>query len=281
MKQKHRLFWYGFLLLIVILTGVVYSADQKKTDPEETNKPKKSTVISGSVAATSSANTIPPLSAKIAEPTSISASITAKKSTEVSSGVFITKMGDDFLVLINKTIRLPASYTPSDLVSIDDIVQTTKGGMMLRAEAAESMREMNSSAKGDGVLIIILSAYRSYWSQQATFSSWVGSAGLAAAETFSARPGHSQHQLGTTFDYTSESVNLGLSKDLTNTAEGKWMAANAHKYGFVISYPKGAEAITGYIYEPWHYRYIGVENANKMMESQVILEEFLKQYGVV
>ncbi len=281
MKQKHQFFWYGLLLLIVVVTGVVYSVDQKKTVSDETNKPKKSKVISVNVAATSSANPISPLSAKVVEPKSISASITAKKSTEVSSGVFITQKGDDLLVLINKTIRLPASYAPSDLVSIDEIVQITKGEMMLRCEAANALDSMNKAAKEGGANIIILSACRSYWSQQATFSSWVGSAGLAAAETFSARPGHSQHQLGTTFDYTSELVNSGLSKDLTETTEGKWMEKNAYKYGFVISYPKGAEASTGYIYEPWHWRYIGVENAKQMVESGFILEEYLKKFGVV
>ena len=166
-------------------------------------------------------------------------------------------------------------------MSIDEIVQTTNSGMMLRVESANALIEMISAAKADNANIIILSAYRSYWSQQATFSSWVISAGLAAAETFSARPGHSQHQLGTTFDYTSESIKLGLTKDLTQTIEGKWMAQNAHKYGFVISYPKGAEAITGYIYEPWHYRYIGVKNAKQMIESGMILEQYLKKFGVV
>lgn len=273
MKRKRELFWYLSLLLVVVATGVVYSVDQKKTKTQENQPPQKTKIIAEQKSQTLSINT--------AEKILIEASITAKKSTEVSSGVFITQIGDDLLVLINKTIRLPASYTPNDLVLIDGFMETKKAGMMLRSEAAKALEELNYAAKADGASIVILSAYRSYWSQQATFSSWVGSAGLASAETFSARPGHSQHQLGTTLDYTSESVNLGLSKDLTKTAEGKWMAQNAHKYGFVISYPKGAEAITGYIYEPWHYRYIGIENAQNLINSGLILEVYLKKFGSV
>ena len=273
MKRKRELFWYLPLLLVVVAIGVIYSVDQKKTKDQENQPPQKTKIIAEQKSQTLSINT--------AEKILIEASITAKKSTEVSSEVFITQMGDDLLVLINKTIRLPVSYTPSDLVSIDGFIETKKAGMVLRSEAAKALEELNYSAKVDGANIVILSAYRSYWTQAATFSSWVGSAGPASAETFSARPGHSQHQLGTTFDYTSEAVNLGFSKDLTKAAEGKWMVQNAHKYGFVISYPKGAEAITGYIYEPWHYRYIGVESAQNLIDSGLILEEYLKKFGSV
>ena len=212
---------------------------------------------------------------------SIAATISAKKATEISSGVIVTYKGDDLLVLINKHIRLPETYEPGDLVAIDGKVSVVRSGMVLRKEAANALAEMSAVALKDEVNLIVLSAYRSYWTQQSTFSMWVGAAGLASAETFSARPGHSQHQLGTTVDFTSESVNLGLTENFSASKEGKWLADNAYKYGFVLAYPKDKEYITGYIYEPWHYRYIGAENAQQMVESGLILEEYLRHFGVV
>ena len=133
MKRKREFFWYIFLLSLVVAIGVVYSVEQKKDQIQEEQQSQKTKVISENVAATSSAIKAPIVPLEISKPTSISATITAKKSTEISSGVFITQMGDDLLVLINKTIRLPASYAPSDLVSIDGFMQTTKGGMLLRS----------------------------------------------------------------------------------------------------------------------------------------------------
>jgi D-alanyl-D-alanine carboxypeptidase len=266
MGTKRRLFWYLSLFLVVIVTSTLSSQVIKKEEPKkkETNLEKEPKVL-----------------VEAQEPLSITSGVRAKSATEISSGVFITDKGDDLLVLINKNIRLPETYEPSDLVSIDGLVDTTREGMMLRKEAAQALKKMTKAAKKDSTNPVILSAYRSYWTQAATFSMWVGLAGLDSAETFSARAGHSQHQLGTTIDLTSEKVNLGLTKDLTNTKEGLWMAENAYKYGFVLSYPEGKEGITGYTYEPWHYRYIGSENAKKMIDSGLILEEFLQKFGVV
>ncbi len=212
---------------------------------------------------------------------SITATISAQKATEVSSGVVITEKGDELLVLINKNIRLLESYEPADLVSISNKATATTKGLRLREQAASSLGKMTKEAKKERINLTVLSAYRSFWSQQATFSMWVGSAGLASAETFSARPGHSQHQLGTTVDFTSESVNLGLAKNFDQSKESKWLTENAYKFGFVVSYPEGKQSITGYSYEPWHYRYIGSENAQQMIDSGLILEEFLRKYGVV
>ncbi len=152
--------------------------------------------------------------------------------------------------------------------------------MVLRKEASDALKEMAQAAKTDGANLIILSSYRSYWEQQNTFSGWVASAGLQAAQTFSARPGYSQHQLGSAVDFTSDQISRGLASDFEKTKEGLWLAANAFKYGFVLSYPKGEEAVTGYTYEPWHYRYIGGENAQKMINSGLILENYLRRFGV-
>jgi D-alanyl-D-alanine carboxypeptidase len=266
MRRNKRLFLYSFLFLIILTVIVVYPQLNKSEEPQ------KSDVVNQKV-----------LNSDFSKVNSllITATVSAQKSTEVSSGVIITEKGDDLLVLINKNIRLPDDYEPADLVSIDNKVSTTTKGLKLRSEAAEALKKMAKAAKKDGVKLIVLSAYRSFWNQQATFSMWVGSAGIASAETFSARPGHSQHQLGTTVDLTSESANLGLAENFDQSKEGSWLAKNAYKFGFVISYPKDKQNITGYIYEPWHHRYIGAENAQKMQESGLILEEYLRRFGVV
>jgi len=256
-----------YILLIVIVGIVVFV--------QLSNKGRETRQLGAS------AKKVKPLVTQTSEPPIVNASISAKKATEISTGVVITYKGDNLLVLINKNVRLPETYEPSDLAGIDGLVGTTYKGMLLRAEAAGALETMAKAAKKDKVNLIVLSAYRSYWSQEATFSSWVGSAGLAAAETFSARPGHSQHQLGTAVDFTAESVNLGLTEYFTQSKEGAWLSQNASKFGFVLSYPEGKEAVTGYTYEPWHWRYIGVENAQKMVTSGLILEEFLQKFGVI
>ena len=211
----------------------------------------------------------------------ILATIKAAKATSVSSGVIITKKGDELLVLINKHIRLPETYEPTDLVTINGLIETTRAGMMLRKEAAHAIGKMAKDAKKSGVNLVVLSAYRSYWSQAATFEEKVAVGGVLVAETFSARPGHSQHQLGTAVDFMAPSVIFGQAAGFSVSLEGRWLFGNAYKYGFVLSYPEGKEAITGYMYEPWHWRYIGRANAREMIDSGLILEEYLKKFGVV
>lgn len=267
MKARRRLIFYFSLFAIVLVIGLVCAQETKK---EESEKPIEMTERSTT-----------PINIEITTPTTITAAITAKKSTQIYSGVIVTGKGDNLLVLINKNIRLPETYEPSDLVSIDGLAETTHKGMLLRVEAARALESMVKAAKREGANLIVLSAHRSYWSQQATFSSWAANAGLTAAETFSARPGHSQHQLGTAVDFTAESVNLGLTKSFDESKEGLWLVNNASKFGFVLSYPEGKETITGYTYEPWHWRYIGVENAKNMTNSGLILEEYLQKFGVI
>ncbi|MEX0617161.1 MAG: M15 family metallopeptidase [Candidatus Woykebacteria bacterium] len=191
-----------------------------------------------------------------------------------------TNKGDNLLVLINKTIRLPSTYVPVGLVVLDNSIKLGYPGMQLRKEAADALLKMIKDGNKKGYDYMVNSAYRSYQTQVTTYNYWVSQVGVAEADRFSARPGFSQHQLGTALDITSSSVNYKLMAAYGNTAEGKWLAQNAYKYGFVLSYPAGYENITGYTYEPWHFRYIGVGNAKKMKDSGLILEKFLQKYGV-
>lgn len=191
--------------------------------------------------------------------------------------ILITGKGDELLVLINKKIRLPSDYAPGDLVSLVGSVAAVSGSS-LRSEAALALIDLVNSAKSEGKNLSVVSAYRSYTQQVGVFNGWVTLSGLKNAESFSARPGHSQHQLGTAVDF-GVAGQASFYEAFGQTAEGVWLSQNAHKFGFALSYPKGKEAITGYSYEPWHYRYIGRDTAQKMVSSALILEEFLQRFG--
>jgi len=264
MKEKAGV---GIILFfcIVFITGIFLSS-RKNQSYSKPNIPQNN-------------ESILPISNNWATPSTqliIASEIKTNKNTEISSGILVTDKGDNLLVLINKHIRLPANYEPADLV---DIGVLNKPGLRLRKEAALALNNMLEAARSEGANLAIVSAYRSYWQQAATFQGWFNKEGIAA-ETFSARPGHSQHQLGSAVDFTNLSANQNFSEGFGASVEGAWLASNAYKFGFVLSYPKGAEPITGYIYEPWHYRYIGIENALVLIQSGLNLEEFLKKFGV-
>lgn len=190
-----------------------------------------------------------------------------------------TRSGNDLLVLVNKQYKLPSSYIPPDLVPVAESgVRTTAGGMYIRQIIVADLSAMNSAASNAGIDLAILSAYRSYSTQESTYNYWVSVLGQAEADRVSARPGHSQHQLGTTVDFTTNEISDKLGAQFANTAAGRWLADNAWKYGFALSYPAGWESTTGYSYEPWHYRYIGVANAATWHNSGKILELWLRGF---
>ena len=130
---------------------------------------------------------------------------------------------------------------------------------------------------------MVQSAYRSYAGQVLTFGGWVRQVGYSAALLTSARPGHSEHQLGTAIDFRSvDGPAPWRLADWATTTEGAWMAANAWRFGWVMSYPKGSTAVSCYGYEPWHYRYVGREAAAAIHADAITLREWLwnQGYGV-
>jgi D-alanyl-D-alanine carboxypeptidase len=170
-------------------------------------------------------------------------------------------------VVVNKTRPLqPKNYVPGDLVSVGN-------GQRMRAEPAQALATMLQAAKAQGLTIRPLSGYRSYNTQVSVYNSEVKTYGQAVADTQSARPGTSEHQTGLTIDVGGGGC--GIEDCFGNTAEGKWVAENAYLYGFIIRYLPDKAHITGYRYEPWHIRYIGVELATEMHNTGVqTLEEF-------
>ena len=157
--------------------------------------------------------------------------------------------------LIDKKHTVGSDYEPADLVSLDGdrLFDVNKGGMMMRRDARDALRVMAQAALDDGVKLLVSSAYRSYSYQKRLFDYWVSVDGLEEAERESARAGTSQHQLGTAADFGS------ISDDFARTVMGSWMYSNAARFGWSLSFPKEFEDVTGYRWECWHFRYIGVK----------------------
>lgn len=187
---------------------------------------------------------------------------------------------DGNLLLVNKEYALPQGYVPEDLV-VPDIPFSFEEYLpkkLVKKEVAEALEEMFNSAKADGIDLYAVSGYRSYDRQDQIFRYNVNQHGEEYANQFSARPGESEHQTGLSMDVSSSSVNYGLIQQFGETEEGKWVSENASKYGFIIRYPESKQEITGYIYEPWHLRYIGKEAATIIDQKQITLEEYLDEF---
>lgn len=158
----------------------------------------------------------------------------------------------DGILVVNKTYGLPADYNPGE-----------------NPEARAAFDRMAGAARAEGLNIFIASGFRSYDHQTRTYSRYVYYDGQANADTYSARPGYSEHQTGLAFDMNS------VDDSFAGTPEAIWVSQHCHEYGFIVRYPQGKEEITGYQYEPWHVRYLGVETATAVYESGLTLEEYL------
>ena len=172
----------------------------------------------------------------------------------------------DGILIVNKTYYLPEIYTPVNSYS----TLSDSCAHCLEKEVMEAFNLMNADAKSIGLNMWIASGYRSYNTQKYLYNNYVSRDGVAAADTYSARAGHSEHQTGLAFDLNSVSSSFGY------TNEGKWVNDNCYRYGFIIRYPSGKESITGYMYEPWHLRYVGKELAEKIYNDGdwLTLEEY-------
>ena len=163
------------------------------------------------------------------------------------------------IVIASKKYPLPSDYAPGE-----------------SKEARAAFQEMAAEATLSGYTLIAFSAYRSFDYQTKLYDRYVTNDGQTAADRYSARPGYSEHQTGLAFDIGEQHFEQHFAREsFGETEAGKWVAANAHKYGFIMRYPNGSEKITGYMYEPWHFRYIGKELALQVYEANVTLEEFL------
>ena len=168
----------------------------------------------------------------------------------------------------------PLDWEPPDLVEVPVAYANQP---FLRQAASDAVVAMFAafSAESGGLQMQSQSAYRSYYSQESVYAGWVSSLGQAGADLTSARPGHSEHQTGLSIDVSASPANCSLEQCFADTPQGQWLAAEAWRFGFVVRYPNGKTDVTGYEYEPWHMRYVGVELATELRSTGVLtLEEF-------
>ena len=178
---------------------------------------------------------------------------------------------NDILVLVNKNNKLLQNFIPENLETID--IKYSNEGKMLKKEAKETFEKLSSDALKLGYKIVAVSAYRDFSYQENLFNYYVEKYGEDYALNCSAKAGHSEHQTGLAVDVMGSNNSYD---DFELSDEFEWMINNAHKYGFILRYPKNKEKITGFKYEPWHYRYVGVEVAKIIYENKITLEEYLK-----
>lgn len=194
--------------------------------------------------------------------------VNSKIDYDFYTNVIDTDMSKDDLVLVNKFHKLDENYEPEDLVIIE-------GNQYAKKVTALAYQKMKTDAAKVGLDLAINSAYRSYETQNIIYNRYKSQNGLAWADSYSARPGYSEHQTGLALDITSNSSNFDTFE---NTKEFTWLQDNAHKYGFFLRYGKNKEYITGYNYESWHYRYVGVDVATKIYNENITYEEYYEYY---
>lgn len=207
--------------------------------------------------------------------------ITSSEGTDVESptsddDIQVVADPNSMTVVVNKQFALPASYKPNDLVfpRVPFIPTATQEKRQLRKEAAAMLEKMFTAAKNSKLPLAGVSAYRSYNTQKQLFAHYVKQDGEEKARTYSAVEGTSEHETGLAIDVTSISGKCAATDCFGGTPEAKWLEQHAHEYGFIIRYPKGKEAITGYQYEPWHLRYVGVQVAQELRAQGLTLEEY-------
>ena len=174
------------------------------------------------------------------------------------------------LILVNKYNKLPDGYEPTDLTKISD--GCAKEASELREDAALAFENLCAASIADGAKVLALSAYRSYKTQQSTWDSYMKSNGSSYTYYYVAKPGFSEHQTGLALDLASGSV---PGKTFSYTKDYTWTINNAYKYGFIVRYEEGKESITGYNFEPWHIRYVGVDIAKYIHDHDITFDEYI------
>ena len=243
------------------------------TQTISTPSPKSTAVSSQTATATSTVT---------ARPTNTATSTPTKTATP--SGPCRLRIPDDgLLTLLTKTYGISGDFEPADIIAINDYLPyriTLGAPSRLREVAIEPLVELVNEMEAAGLRPQIVSGYRDFYEQTLAYEKWAARY-PDRVDAISARPGHSEHQLGTTIDFTSPELpsltgnpELQFHPFFSQTSEGGWLAENAHKYGFTLSYPTAAFELTGFHYEPWHFRYIGIKLATRLQQLGISFTEY-------
>ena len=241
-----------FLIFYILKVGGIKLIDKRQVKVDNNISNKNTSIKSSTIQVTTTSST----------------TITTKKKQDVSvsnntDGLKII----DGILIVNKSYPLPKDYVPTN--TYKDATGLNYCSECINVDAYEKYKLMKADMASLGMNIWIQSGYRSYSLQESLYNKYVNRDGKLAADTYSARPGHSEHQTGLAFDLNS------ISDDFQYTSEGKWINENSWRYGFILRYPKSKESITGYKYESWHLRYVGEDLATKLYNNGdwITLEE--------
>lgn len=194
--------------------------------------------------------------------------------TNKTDGHTISKASSGNLILVNKNNPIKESISKGDLVvpNIKFLKKTSDEEKLMKKEAATALENLFKAAQMDNIILYGNSGYRSSKTQEKIYKESERVNGSSYTKKYVAKPSHSEHETGLTMDITNEQRNFH-----EDSKEAKWVKKNAHKYGFIVRYPKDTEKITGYNYEPWHIRYVGSSAAKEIYKRGITLEEYLQE----
>lgn len=253
------------VLLIIIIVMVIIRINTQPKTIQASEEIQKTSVTESQKTATEAESTNTEAN-KVTEEAAVLPETSQTKVSEASS--------DGITQVVNKNHSIAADFVPDNLVWVD--LPSTRD-TQLRGVAATALTGLFSAAKTAGLELYCCSGYRSYETQAGLYQWNVDTYGIEGAELVSARPGMSEHQMGLAMDVTSASAGFDLLESFGSLPEGQFIKENACKYGFIVRYPQGKTDITGYAYEPWHLRYVGVDVATDIFNSGKTMEEY---YGV-
>lgn len=246
-KQRLVLLSFVALLALVAVTACSSANNESQAKPPAESVIKQIHPASGSSAGNSASQTVP-----------------------------VDTRPDSITVLVNTVHGLPDGYKPDDLVypDVPFLFKEKIEKRMMRKEAAAALEQLFEGARKDGIYLAGVSAYRSQATQETLFNHYVQKDGLDKAKTYSAVPGHSEHQSGLAIDVSDSAGHCAAESCFAGTKEAEWLKDHAYEYGYIIRYPDGKENITKIKYEPWHIRYVGLQVAKEITERGITLEEY-------
>lgn len=254
----------GVIVFVLAAGGIVWYVSSQNAAQNQTDEPQPEETVSGDEEKDAGEEPeVKPSEEKPAAGETPAQPGGSGNSYPRPAGVNVVSDPSSITTVVNKQNFLPEGWTPPDLVSVG-------GGQSLRAEAATALSNLRAAAKADGYTFNVISGYRTKQTQASLYSNYMAQ-DPEGAPYLSAYPRSSEHELGLAMDISPD---WSLHYDLLQTGLGQWMTAHAHEYGWILRYPEGKTGVTGYVFEAWHYRYVGVDLATKIKNSGLTLEEY-------